>query len=475
MKQTVKGYFIFSAILLSFALPQIGETKAKEEDKQSVSNEKYNEIALFNRVLNFIERQYVEKVDTKKLVYGAIKGMLESLDPHSSFLPPEVYNQMRNDTTGKFGGLGIEIWLGDDGLLTVVHPMEDTPAWKAGVKAGDKIIRINGEATKGLSLVEAVAKMRGKTGEAISLTVFREDSDEIKDIKVIREEIKLKSVKSQLLANNIGYIRLVHFQEKSAREMKRALKDMEKKDKLSGLVLDLRNNPGGLLDEAVEVANLFIDSGVIVSTSGRDNKEEEIKKARSGIARTDLPVAVLVNGNSASAAEIVAGALKDHNRALILGNRTFGKGSVQTVIPLSDEMGLKLTIAIYHTPNGTSIQAKGITPHVYLDDVDPELFSKAKRKGSYLRESDLRNHFAAEGGGIDNANRKIGDYAKKRSKDKDSEPVRERMDPITDYQVQQAVAHLQSLDFYKRVLSSKESASNGVRQSTRDNKDKANI
>ncbi len=459
MKKILKSLLAVGIVVMIVAV--VNAVEAKDKKKSIVSNEKYNEIALFNRVLNFVERQYVHTIDTKKLVYGAIKGMLEALDPHSSFLPPEVYHQMRNDTSGKFGGLGIEIWLGEDGLLTVVHPKLDTPAWEAGIKSGDKIIRINGEATKGLSLVEAVAKMRGKNGDAIKLTVFREKSDEIKEIKVVRREIKVKSVRYQNLADNIGYIRLIHFQEKSAREMKRALKKLEKKNKLKGLVLDLRNNPGGLLDEAVEVANLFIDNGVIVSTIGRDKKEEEVKKARSGIARKDLPVAVLVNGNSASAAEIVAGALKDHNRALILGSQTFGKGSVQTVIPLSDDMGLKLTIAIYHTPNGTSIQAKGITPHVYLDDLDPEAYSKAKRKGSFLREADLRNHFGNDGG-LDKRHRKIGDYAKKRSKGKKDSKARKRIDPERDFQVQQAVGHLRSLDFYRRVLNPTDTAERKV-------------
>ncbi len=463
MTRLVKILLVLSLVVTSVIISGAVVAKESKSKKSLVTNEKYNEIALFNRVLNFVEQQYVENVDTKKLVHGAIKGMLEALDPHSSFLPPEIYHQMRNDTSGKFGGLGIKIWLGEDGLLTVVHPMEDTPAWKAGVKAGDKIIRINGEATKGLSLVEAVAKMREK-GEAIRLTVFREESDEIKEIEIIREEIKVKSVREQMLVDNIGYVRLSHFQEKSAREMKRALKSLDKKKKLRGLVLDLRNNPGGLLDEAVEVANLFIDGGVIVSTIGRDKKQEEVKKARSGVARTDIPLVVLVNGNSASAAEIVAGALKDHNRALILGSRTFGKGSVQTVIPLADDMGLKLTIATYHTPNGTSIQAKGITPHVLLDEVDPELYSKAKRKASYLREADLRNHFGAEGR-VENSRRKIGDYTQKRGKDKSERKSRERMDPEKDFQIQRAVAHLKSLDFYKRVLQQEETTERKVGRS----------
>lgn len=420
------------------------------------SNEKYNDIALFSRVLSFIERQYVKPVDSKQLVYGAVKGMLESLDPHSALLTPEVYTQMKNDTTGKFGGLGIEIWLGDDGLLTIVHPMEDTPAWNAGLRAGDKIIRIDGEATKGLSLIEAVTKMRGKIGSAITLTIYRESSDEVKDYKVVRSVIKVKSVVAQMLKDNYAYIRLNHFQEKSAREMKEALEGLERKagkdKKIAGLVLDLRNNPGGLLDEAVDVTNLFIDSGVIVSTIGRDPEQKEVRRARSGTARKELPLAVLVNGNSASAAEIVAGALRDHNRALLLGGRTFGKGSVQTVIPLNDDMGLKLTIALYYTPSGISIQAKGITPHVFLDDVDPELYAKAKKKHSYLREADLKGHFDDERLGRND--RKIEDYADKRKakeKEKTKEEPSEKIDPDKDYQVQQALSYLRSYDFFKKI------------------------
>lgn len=435
--------------------PVTEEKPAAAPKKELNSSEKYNDVALFSRVLSFVEQQYVKEVDAKKLVHGGIKGMLESLDPHSAFLPPEVYNQMKNDTSGKFGGLGIEIWVGDDGLLTIVHPMEDTPAWAAGIKPGDKIIRIDGEATKGLSLIEAVTKMRGKVGSPIRLTIYREANDEVKEFTITRSIIKVKSVQAQMLEENFAYIRLNHFQEKSAQELRTALEKMEKaadKPGLQGLVLDLRNNPGGLLDEAVDVANLFIDDGVIVSTIGRDSAQKEVRKAKSGLAKKELPVAVLVNGNSASAAEIVAGALKDHNRALILGSRTFGKGSVQTVIPLNDNMGLKLTIALYYTPGGVSIQAKGITPHVALDDVDPEIFAKAKRKGNFLREADLRNHFEDEG----EQNRKgrtIGDYADKRpaKEEKPKSESGDRVDPTKDYQVQQAISYLRSFDFFQKI------------------------
>jgi carboxyl-terminal processing protease len=324
-------FFILASLVVT------GPVQAQPAGKKTetvVSNAKYDDIALFGRVINFIEKQYVDQVDTRELVYGAIKGMLETLDPHSNFMPPEIYNQLKSDTSGRFGGLGIEVWVNKEGVLTVVTPMEGTPAWKAGVKPGDRIMRINGESTKGMSIVEATTKIRGRVGTEITFTVQRDGAPKPLEFKMKRVSIDVKSVKHELLDGKFGYIRLNHFQEKSSQEVRNALKRMEAKGKLAGLVLDLRNNPGGLLDEAVEVANLFVDGGVIVSTIGRSKDEKDVKYAKSGIARMDFPMIVLVNGSSASAAEIVAGAIKDHKRGLVAGSRTFGKGSVQTVIPL---------------------------------------------------------------------------------------------------------------------------------------------
>ena len=409
-------------------------------EEKGVSNAKYDSIALFGRVVNFIEKQYVDQVNTKDLVYGAIKGMLETLDPHSNFMPPEIYNQLKTDTAGKFGGLGIEVWVNKDGILTVVSPMEDTPAWKAGVKAGDKIIKIDGDSTKGMSIVEATSKIRGDVGTEIEISVQREGESKPLDFKMKRVSINLKSVKNELLPDQFGYIRVTHFQEKTAQEIKTAMKKMEAKGKLAGLVLDLRNNPGGLLDEAIEVANLFIDSGVIVSTIGRNKEDKEVKSAKSGIARLDFPIIVLVNGNSASAAEIVSGALKDHKRALIVGGRTFGKGSVQTVIPLAEDVGLKLTIARYFTPNGTSIQAKGIEPDINLDEIDAETYKKIQKKTKYTSEADLKNHIENE----ENKGSKKEAANDAKSKDqKDSPP--KNLDPQEDYQVQQALNSLKAM------------------------------
>jgi len=354
------------------------KTAAAEAAAPEVTNAKYDDIALFGRVINFIEKQYVDKVNTKELVYGAIKGMLETLDPHSNFMPPEIYNQLKTDTAGKFGGLGIEVWVNKDGVLTVVTPMEGSPAWKAGIKPGDKIMAIDGESTKGMSIVEATSKIRGDIGKEIKFMVQRDGANKEIEFKMKRASIDVKSVRFELLADNVGYVRMNHFQEKTAEEVKAAIKKMEKKTKLGGVILDLRNNPGGLLDEAVETVNLFVDQGIIVSTIGRNKEEKDVKYAKSGIARLDFPMVVLVNGSSASAAEIVAGALKDHKRALIAGGRTFGKGSVQTVIPLAEDVGLKLTIARYYTPSGISIQAKGIEPDIFSGRIRSRRIQKSK-------------------------------------------------------------------------------------------------
>lgn len=430
-------------LLFSFVSSSVLAAEAEKKDAV-VSNAKYDDIALFGRVINFIEKQYVDKVNTKELVYGAIKGMLETLDPHSNFMPPDIYTQLKTDTAGKFGGLGIEVWVNKDGVLTVVTPMEGTPAWKAGIKPGDRILRINNDSTKGMSIVEATSKIRGDIGTSIKFTVQRDGVSKPLEFTMKRVSIDVKSVKYELLAGNYGYVKLNHFQEKSAQEMKAAIKKMEAKQKLAGLILDLRNNPGGLLDEAVEGANLFIDGGVIVSTIGRNKEEKDMKYAKSGIARLDFPIVALVNGSSASAAEIMAGALKDHKRALIAGQRTFGKGSVQTVIPLAEDVGLKLTIARYYTPNGISIQAKGIEPDIYLDDIDPDTVKRIRKRTKTMSEADLKNHIV-EGDGDRNAKGEGDSDEEKAQEAKDSVP--RLLDPKEDYQVQQALNYLKTMNF----------------------------
>lgn len=363
----------------------------------AVAESQYEDLRTFTDVLALVQRNYVEKPNNKELIYGAIKGMLETLDPHSSFMTPEVYREMQVETKGEFSGLGIEITTRDDRIV-VVSPIEDTPAFKAGILAGDQIIRIDSKSTKGMSLPDAVKLMRGPKGSSVRITVAREGSPEPIEFTITRATIAVKSVKAKTLEPGFGYIRLTQFQERTAEDLGAALEKMEK-DGLKGLILDLRNNPGGLLDQAVKVADYWIDNGLIVYTDGRiENQKMEFHAHRKGIRR-DYNMIVLINEGSASASEIVAGALQDTGRAVVVGTQSFGKGSVQTIIPLSDGSALRLTTARYFTPKGRSIQAKGITPDIIVEAGTVVTARNGARE--ILRERDLDRHFrgADEGRG----------------------------------------------------------------------------
>lgn len=373
--------------VISFARIEVPKVNAASD---------YQELQLFTDVLTIVKRSYVEEVSIKDLVYGAIEGMLASLDPHSGFMPPEIYTEMKVDTRGEFGGLGIEISL-RDGVLTIVSPIEDTPASRAGLQSGDHILKIEDEYTKGMEIMEAVQLMRGAPGTPVTITIMRSTFDKPQPFTMEREIIKVKSVKSKILEDGIGYVRLTQFQERSAEDLGKALDKLRdiNDGALQGLVLDLRNNPGGLLDQAVDIADQFIAEGLIVYTQGRENEAQmKFSATRSG-TEPDYPIVVLINGGSASASEIVAGALQDHGRAVIMGLQSFGKGSVQTIIPLSDESGLRLTTAKYYTPNGTSIQARGIIPDVEV--LQSEI--KEVKEFDHFSEKDLKNHFDTENNG----------------------------------------------------------------------------
>ena len=348
--------------------------------------EGYEDLKVFTETLTMVKKNYVEEVKTKDLVYGAIKGMLSSLDPHSSFLNPEAFKEMQAETKGEFGGIGIQIGV-KEGILTVIAPIEDTPAYRAGLKAGDKIIKINNESARDMSLHDAVTKMRGAPKTSVTITILREGWKETKDFTLIREIIKIKSVKSKLLEDGIGYVKINQFQEQTADDLSTALEKL-KQEKMNSLILDLRNNPGGLLNSAVSVTSQFLPTNkLVVYIKGKKGDRAEYNTTDERPSY-DVPMIVLVNEGSASASEIVAGALKDWNRAVILGAKTFGKGSVQSVIPLSDGSGLRLTTAIYYTPKGTSIQATGIVPDI-LVKLEP------KEKGKehpVIREKDLERH-----------------------------------------------------------------------------------
>lgn len=326
----------------------------------------YDNLEIFADVLSIVEQSYVEEVDPEKLVDGAINGMLRSLDPHSSFMTPELYKEMQVETEGEFGGIGIEITIKDD-ILTVVTPIEDTPAWKAGIEAGDRIVKVDGESTFDMSLMQAVRKMRGKPGEAVVITVVREGMERPKDFKIIRAVIHVTSVKYELLEDKWGYVRIRSFSKDTGSDLKAALKDLGSQGS-KGLVLDLRNDPGGLLNQAVAVSEQFLNKGeLIVYTKGRMPNNNMEFTAKRDNKENDFPMVVLVNKGSASASEIVAGALQDLKRAVIVGTQTFGKGSVQTIMPLRSGAGLRLTTAKYYTPSGRQIQGVGITPDIVVE------------------------------------------------------------------------------------------------------------
>jgi len=364
-----------------------------------------DELRTFTGVLDAVKQDYVEPVKDKDLLENAIRGLLSNLDPHSAYLDAEAFQDLQIGTSGEFGGLGIEVSQ-EDGFLKVIAPIDDTPAQRAGIRAGDLIIRLDDVSVKGMALADAIQKMRGKPNTAITLTIIREGARKPLKIKLVREVIQVRSVKSRLLEPGFGYLRITQFQARTAQNLEQALQELEQQNKapLRGLVLDLRNNPGGVLNGAVEVTDDFLDGGVIVQTKGRGNGSDQSYKATPGDRIKAAPIVALVNGGSASASEIVAGALQDHRRALIVGERTFGKGSVQSILPLGNGAAVKLTTARYYTPNGRSIQAEGIVPDILLkplkvaadNGADPETIKEADLTG-HLRNDKSGKPEGAEG------------------------------------------------------------------------------
>ena len=359
----------FKYVILITLVFLVGVYFGKGLDRVLASSDSiYNELELFTDALNLIRENYVEDVDTQELIYGAIRGMASSLDDHSAFFSPDEFKEFQVETKGSFGGLGIEISI-IDGVLTIVSPIEDTPAWRAGLKANDKIIEIEGESTEGITLFEAVKKLRGTKGTSVTITIMREGLTKPKEFTIVRDIIKIKSVKYELYDNNIAYIRITQFQDRTAVDLRKALDDIIDKSggEITGIILDLRNDPGGLLGRSVEVADMFLEEGIIVSTKGRVEGTGMTFRAHREGTIPDVPMVVLINGGSASASEIVAGALKDQKRAILVGTITFGKGSVQTIIPMVDGSGIKITTAKYYTPDGISIQDTGIEPDIIVE------------------------------------------------------------------------------------------------------------
>jgi len=405
--------------------------------------ENYEHLKIFSDALALIQKNYVDDVDLQEAMYNAIEGIVSNLDPHSSFMPPDIYREMQVETKGRFGGLGIEITIKDD-VLSIVSPIEDTPAFRAGLKTGDRIVKIEGESTRNMNLMDAVKKMRGKPKTSVSIHIMREGFPEPREFTLERDIIKIISVRSKVIDEQYGYLRIAQFQENTSRECKKALREFDEREPaLKGLILDLRGDPGGLLDQAVKVSDEFLDDGLIVTTEGRQgNQKMQFSAHKNDPART-YPMVTLVNAGSASASEIVAGALQDHERSLIVGTQTFGKGTVQTVIPLSDGSGLRITTAKYFTPNHRSIQEKGITPDIIVHD-RIDLQPSKEKDPSFVREKDIVREFK-------NGKNDLPRDDSKKAEEKPPEDSKEQPEP-TDPPLETALTILKSWHLLQRKI-----------------------
>jgi carboxyl-terminal processing protease len=391
--------------LLVLAVVAAGSTMvtlARSESASAANSEIYRQLDLFGEVLERVRSDYVEKPEDPKLIESAINGMLTSLDPHSAYLNPKHFRDMQVQTRGEFGGLGIEVTM-ENGVVKVVAPIEDTPAARAGIMGGDLITHLDKEQILGLTLQEAVEKMRGPVNSPITLTIVRKGVEDPIEVKIVRDVIHINPVKYNVEGDDVGYIRVTTFNEQTTANLQKAVEDLKKQigPKMKGYILDLRNNPGGLLDQAISVSDAFLDQGAIVLTRGRNLEETQRSNARPGDITDGQKVVVLINGGSASASEIVAGALQDHHRATLIGTRSFGKGSVQTIIPLGSNGALRLTTARYYTPSGRSIQAKGIEPEIVVEEELPDDLKKKVEAQEPHGEADLRGHLKREDEGKD--------------------------------------------------------------------------
>lgn len=406
-----------------------GPTMAAKEDH-------FEALKRFSQVLDMVENYYVNPLSKKELIDDSIKGMLEQLDPHSTYLSPEDFKDMQQDTSGRFSGIGIEITQ-EQGRILVVSPIEDTPAYEAGLLAGDLILEINGESTQDMTLLDAVKRIRGKKGTKVTLLILHKDSNRPVEVPIIRGTIPIVSVKTRALEDGYLYLRLTKFNENSTRNLRAEIANYQKEHELKGIVFDLRNNPGGLLGQAVSVSDTFIEDGTIVYIQGKDQANRKDFFATKNANEVTVPLVVLINAGSASASEIVAGALQDHKRALVVGERSFGKGSVQTIIPMADGSGIKLTTALYYTPNGRSIQAKGIEPDLKIPFVAPAEDDTAEMRDRFtVREKDLTRHLE-NGNGSDE------------EKDEDAEKAKEMLE--RDNQLRMALELVKSLPKLKEI------------------------
>ena len=436
-KQFKTALVLVFGIFLGISASLTGNVLANKDEAKGLP---LDQLRNFSDIFSRIKSDYVEDVEDDVLLEHAIRGMLSGLDPHSTYLSPDEYNELRIGTSGEFGGLGIQVGM-EDGFVKVISPIDDTPAFKAGLQAGDLIIRLDEKTVKGLTLNDAVKIMRGKPGTDIELTVVREGSDKPLNFVVTRDIIKVKSVKNRMLAPGYGYIRISNFQSRTAPQLLKALNDLKEENKadLKGLVLDLRNNPGGVLNAAAEVSDLFINKGKLVYTEGRIDNSHYEYNAKPGDILDGAPVVVLINGGSASASEIVAGALQDHRRAVVMGSKSFGKGSVQTIQELRSGGAVKITTARYFTPNGRSIQGAGITPDIVLDKYT--VTSTEEDSLASIKEADLSNHIS---------NPTMTDEEIKKSEKASKESKSDKVLATEDYQLHEALLLLKGLTILDR-------------------------
>ena len=432
----ILGFGLMLGVMLAVGQGVLAERENSRHTAQSIP---LDDIRSLSEVFGKIKQNYVEEVKDKDLLENAIRGLLSGLDPHSAYLDKKAFTDLREGTSGEFGGLGIVVGM-EDGFVKVISPIDDTPAERAGVKSGDLVIRLDDKNVKGMSLEDAVNIMRGKPDTDILLTIVRTGETKPLKIKITRDIIKVQSVRSKTLDKGFGYIRVSAFQERTGSDLRKAISKLKKENnkKLKGLVLDLRNNPGGLLTAAIEVSDAFLETGVVVSIKGRDQANNLAHSAKGMDLINEAPIVVLINGGSASASEIVAGALQDHKRAIIMGSQSFGKASVQTVVPLGNGSALKLTTARYYTPNGTSIQAKGITPDIELDDLK---VSKREDNGfKQTKEKDLTGHLAN------------GDAEDENSNKKDSKDTNSKLELANeDYALYEALNLLKGINLVKEI------------------------
>lgn len=453
-QQTANGDHVKISVILFFiislfiSLTSVAQAAISQDQREAT----YRQLEIFANVLSILQENYIDEIDADHTIEGAISGMLLSLDPHSSYLTAEDFDELQDETRGNFSGIGIEITV-RNGILTIISPIEGTPADKAGLQAKDLIVKINGDVTKNMPSMEAVKLLRGPKGSEVTVSIYRDGWQELKEFTIVRDIISLHSVKGLFLEPGFAYLRITNFQGQTTKDVKELLADLEQQDHIKGLILDLRNNPGGLLDQAISISDIFLEEGLVVYTKGRIQEQNMTFQAHANNGKNLYPLVILVNEGSASASEIVAGAIQDHKRGVIVGSQTFGKGSVQTILPMPGGSGLRLTTARYYTPNGRSIQATGIVPDVEVPHI-PYVKQQKKERilPDFVREADLKNHILNGDSHTKDAGENFSNTDKDDKSKKERKNIANRLKK--DNQLRTALNILKSLNLYTEYRTS---------------------